>query len=322
DALGAVDHEGAVVGHERQLTEVHLLLAHVLDRLLGAGGFLVEHHQAHLDAQRRGIGQPAQLALLDVEHRLAQPGAHVLERGVAAVARDREHAAESGVQTDRIAAVLRLVDLEELAIRVELNGEQVRRVENARLLAEVLADALLLGEGISHRVVTPGHRIVRNTKNSLPPVRPRAAVTDHGALRRAARYGAWSCYLISTLAPASSSFFFIVSESALDTASFTVEGAPSTRSFASLRPRPVISRITLITVTFLSAGYSFRVTVNSVFSSTGAAAAAPAPGAAATATGAAAVTPNFFSMSETSSMTSRRVILEIASRISSLLTAI
>ena len=54
----------------------------------------------------------------------------------------------------------------------------------------------------------------------------------------------------------------------------------------------------------------------------GAAAAAPAPGAAATATGAAAVTPNFFSMSETSSMTSRRVILEIASRISSLLTAI
>ena len=66
-------------------------------------------------------------------------------------------------------------------------------------------------------------------------------------------------YLISTFAPASSSFFFIVSESALETASFTVEGAPSTRSFASLRPRPVISRITLITVTFLSAGYSLRV---------------------------------------------------------------
>ena len=36
------------------------------------------------------------------------------------------------------------------------------------------------------------------------------------------------------------------------------------------------SRITLMTVTFLSAGYSFRVTVNSVCSSTGAAAAAAA----------------------------------------------
>src|SRR6202012_5662883 len=68
-------------------------------------------------------------------------------------------------------------------------------------------------------------------------------------------------------------------------------------------------------------GYSFRRTVNSVFSSAGAAAAAPAPGAAATATGAAAVTPNFFSKSEMSSTTSTRVNFEIASRISSLLTA-
>src|SRR6185437_15709452 len=128
-------------------------------------------------------------------------------------------------------------------------------------------------------------------------------------------------YLISTFAPASSSFFLMESESALETASLTVEGTPSTRSFASFRPRPVISRITLITVTFLSAGYSLRRTVNSVFSSAGAAAAAPAPGAAATATGAAAVTPNFFSMSEMSSTTCIRVIWEIASRISSLLTA-
>src|SRR4030088_797102 len=128
-------------------------------------------------------------------------------------------------------------------------------------------------------------------------------------------------YLTSTFAPASSSFFLKASESALDTASLTVEGTPSTRSFASFRPRPVISRITLITVTFLSAGYSFRRTVNSVFSSTGAAAAPPPAGAAATATGAAAGTPNFFSKSEMSSTTSTRVNLEIASRISSLLTA-
>src|SRR5882762_10485584 len=127
-------------------------------------------------------------------------------------------------------------------------------------------------------------------------------------------------YLTSTFAPASSSFFLKASESALDPASLTVEGTPSTRSFASFKPSPVISRITLMTVTFLSAGYSFRRTVNSVFSSTGAAA-APAAGAAAAATGAAAVTPNFFSKSEMSSTTSSKVNLEIASRISSLLTA-
>jgi len=35
------------------------------------------------------------------------------------------------VQADRIALVLGLVDLEELAIRVELNGEQVGRIEGS-----------------------------------------------------------------------------------------------------------------------------------------------------------------------------------------------
>ena len=166
DALGAVDHEGAVVRHERQFAQVHLLLAHILDRLLGAGSFLVEDDEAHLDAQRSGVGEAAQLALLDVEHRLTEPVAHVLERGVPGVARDRKHALERGVQPDPVAVVLGLVDLEELAIRVELNGQQVGRVENARLLAKVLADALFLGEGVSHRVVTSGSAAARSLRGS------------------------------------------------------------------------------------------------------------------------------------------------------------
>src|SRR5690606_18347592 len=44
-------------------------------------------------------------------------------------------------------------------------------------------------------------------------------------------------YLISTLAPASSSFFLASSAAALSTPSLTGFGAPSTRSLASLRPR-------------------------------------------------------------------------------------
>src|ERR1700733_8111824 len=91
-------------------------------------------------------------------------------------------------------------------------------------------------------------------------------------------------YFTSTLGPASSSFFLMISTSALATASLTVAGAPSTRSLASFRPQPVISRITLMTVTFLSAGYSLSVTVSTVGSSPGAPA-APAGPAAATATG-------------------------------------
>jgi hypothetical protein len=60
------------------------------------------------------------------------------------------------VQSRRLAGVLSLVELQELAVRVELDGEQIGCIENARLLAEVLADALLLGEGISLRVITSG----------------------------------------------------------------------------------------------------------------------------------------------------------------------
>src|SRR6266567_8838312 len=93
-------------------------------------------------------------------------------------------------------------------------------------------------------------------------------------------------YFTSTVAPASVNFFLMVSASSFDTPSFTVLGAPSTRSLASFRPRLVTSRTALITL-ILFAPAAVRTTVNSVFSSAGAApvAAAPPP---ATITGAAA----------------------------------
>jgi hypothetical protein len=43
-----------------------------------------------------------------------------------------------------------LSGLQELAVRIELDRQQVGRLEDALLLAEILADALLLGEGVSH----------------------------------------------------------------------------------------------------------------------------------------------------------------------------
>src|SRR3990172_4901000 len=119
-------------------------------------------------------------------------------------------------------------------------------------------------------------------------------------------------YLISTCAPAASSSFLKLSTSALETPSFSVFGAPSTRSLASFKPRPVIVLTSLITL-ILSAPEFLRIIVNSVFSSAGAAPAATAAPAtwAATATGAAAVTPNLFSNSFTSSAISITVELSI-----------
>src|SRR6202161_3245493 len=78
------------------------------------------------------------------------------------------------------------------------------------------------------------------------------------------------CYFNSTLAPASSSCFLILAASSLLTSALTSLGAPSTRSLASLRPRPVIARTSLITLIFLSPA-AVRTTVNSVFSAAGAA---------------------------------------------------
>jgi len=88
------------------------------------------------------------------------------------------------------------------------------------------------------------------------------------------------------------------SASALEAPSLTGFGAPSTKSLASLRPRPVIARTSLIAPILFSPPLT-RTTVYSVFSSAGAAAAAPGAAAAATATGAAAETPHFVSRSFT-----------------------
>ena len=52
DPLGAVDDEGAGLGHERQLAHVDLLLLDVLDHLVAAG-LLVVDDQAQQHAQRR-----------------------------------------------------------------------------------------------------------------------------------------------------------------------------------------------------------------------------------------------------------------------------
>src|ERR1019366_4607343 len=120
-------------------------------------------------------------------------------------------------------------------------------------------------------------------------------------------------YFTSTVAPASVNFFLMFSASSLETPSFTVLGAPSTRSLASFRPRLVTSRTALITLILL-APTAVRTTANSVFSSAGAAAAAPAPAPPAIMTGAAAAaeTPrrssNFFTRAAASRSESPTIV--------------
>ena len=204
-ALGAVDDEGAVLGHERQLAEVDLLLDRAL-HARGARGLLVHDAQPQADAERRGVGQPAHLAFLDVEHRLAEVVVDVLERRMARIALDREHAVECGVQArapqvlldDALLLLLReqpaagdlaarvrgqfrvqrtgLVQLQELRVRVGLDREQRRHVQNALALAKVFPDALLLGERIGHlhHLVPVSAKLTRGHGRAPPPSREAA----------------------------------------------------------------------------------------------------------------------------------------------------
>src|SRR5437899_4080151 len=107
-----------------------------------------------------------------------------------------------------------------------------------------------------------------------------------------------SYYLISTFAPAASTFFLISSASCLVTPSLIVLGAPSTSAFASARPNPGTALRTSLITAILLAPISVSTTSNAVFSSAAGAAAPAAPpaaGPAAIATGAAALTPHFSS---------------------------
>src|SRR5699024_9129873 len=112
-------------------------------------------------------------------------------------------------------------------------------------------------------------------------------------------------YFSSTLAPSSSSFFWMSSASALEACSFSLAFGVSTSFLASIRETPV-SSLTVLMTCILEAPTSARMTSNSVFSSSAGAAAAPAAAGAAAAT---AETPNSSQMVSTSSLSSRTVIV-------------
>ena len=133
----------------------------------------------------------------------------------------------------------------------------------------------------------PRGRPSGHTRAGTPLPAPAGPGRAEGLRRGGPRGG---CYLTVTVAPAPSRAALAFSAVSLLTRSSSGLGAPSTRSLASLRPRLVRVRTSLMTWIFLSPAAS-RMTSNSSFSSASSAAAPPPRrAAAATATGAAALT--------------------------------
>src|SRR5437870_227227 len=119
DPLGAVDDERAVLGHQRNVAEVDLLLLDVADGLDAGLGVLVPDDKADRHLQRHGVGHAALLALVHV----------VLELQANRVAAD-----VADVATGLVA--LAAAGAEHLAVAVRIRDE--RRAAGAARLAQVV----------------------------------------------------------------------------------------------------------------------------------------------------------------------------------------
>jgi hypothetical protein len=146
-ALGAVDDEGAVVGHQGHFAHVDLLFLDFLDRL-GLRALTVIDDHLQLGAHGRGVGQAPLLAFPRVERRLGHVELDELHLDKPVVRHDRERGEESGLQTLGLALLRGYVLLQEGDVRFLLHREQVRNVEDTLAFAEALANTLALGVAV------------------------------------------------------------------------------------------------------------------------------------------------------------------------------
>ena len=116
DALGAVDDERAVRGHERHVAHIDVLLLDVLDGLGAGVGVDFEHDQTQCYLERCGIGHAALLALVDVVFRRLEIVADEFKHGLAGKIADREHRLEDGLEALGRAPALGLLHLQKLVV--------------------------------------------------------------------------------------------------------------------------------------------------------------------------------------------------------------
>ncbi len=130
DALSTVDDEGTVLGHQGDFPHVDFLLLDVLDRL--ARRFLIKNDQADFYPQRHGEGHAAQHAFLNVESRVAQAIADILQRRIAGIADYRKNGFEGCMQANIAELILGRSRLQEFAVRIQLDGQKIRHVHHVR----------------------------------------------------------------------------------------------------------------------------------------------------------------------------------------------
>ena len=151
DALGAVDDEGAVVGHERHVAHVDVLLLDVADTARAGLVVDVPDDQPQRDAQRCRIGHAALVALLDVVLRLLELVLDEIKRGAVGEVLDREDRPEDLLEPGQGAERRSHVHLQEMLVRLPLHLDEVRHHRDFGDAPEALADALLGRVRLCHR---------------------------------------------------------------------------------------------------------------------------------------------------------------------------
>ena len=161
-ALGAVDHEGAVIGHERHVAHVDRLLLDVADRA-GTGVLVdVPHDQPQHHLERRRERHAALDALLDVVFRLLKLVIDELQPATPGEIVDRENGLEDLLQPGRRAAVRRDVHLQERLVGGALHVDQVGHGRHFGYASEALANTLApcerLGDSVHRASAAPSYR--------------------------------------------------------------------------------------------------------------------------------------------------------------------
>src|SRR6185369_812574 len=170
DALCAVDDEGAVLRHQRDVAEVDLLLLDVADGLDAGLGVLVPDHEADRHLQRHGEGHAALLALVDVVLELEADGvaADVADVAVGlvrlAAARTEHLTVAVGVGNQgraagaaRLAQVMQPLQLAALALPV---ADRILDELERRVLAEVADREHRLEDRLETRVLALARQTV------------------------------------------------------------------------------------------------------------------------------------------------------------------
>src|SRR5262249_50997353 len=150
DALGAIDDEGAVVGHERNVAHVDILLLDVLDRT-STGLFVdIEHDETQRHLERRGIRHAALATLIYIILRRLE---FVLDefklRRIRKIG-NRKNGFEYGLQSLVGTATHRLLHKQELVIGRLLNLDEVRHLRHFLNCSEKLPYALATGKRLRH----------------------------------------------------------------------------------------------------------------------------------------------------------------------------